>query len=312
MKYSVLGFNQSKIVETDLDLTDLLILNYILQACGSPKMKHILDGTDYPLVWIQHKKLSEDLPILRISEGTLRNRLTKLRQGGYIMAKTVASENLRGTRTYYGLTELTTSFIYDVEDTTTSQNNDVEDRARHFKMTSDNLLTNNKELNNTISKDIVGETPTDTSLSEYEQHMFTEDVRKKRNIVQKDSTEKKTKKSRWEKCSEMIDEYTQDEELRKALRDYLSDRLAMKDKPIYANQWKGLLNRLTELSATEDPIKIVKQSIERAYGGFFPVREYGNYNRKPNPSVFGEHERMSSKKVTKEEREEIMRNGKVF
>ena len=110
----------------------------------------------------------------------------------------------------------------------------------------------------------------------------------------------------------MIDEYTQDEELRKALRDYLSDRLAMKDKPIYANQWKGLLNRLTELSATEDPIKVVKQSIERAYSGFFPVKEYGNYNRKPNPSVFGEHERMSSKKVTKEEREEIMRNGKVF
>ena len=173
-------------------------------------------------------------------------------------------------------------------------------------------ISNTKEYTNTIPKGIVGETPTETSLSEYEQHMFTEDVRKKRNIVQTDSTEKKTKKSRWEKCSEMIDEYTQDEELRTALRDYLSDRLAMKDKPIYANQWKGLLNRLTELSATEDPIKVVKQSIERAYGGFFPVKEYGNYNRKPNPSVFGEHERMSSKKVTKEEREEIMRNGKVF
>lgn len=316
MKYSVLGFNQSKIVETDLDLTDLLILNYILQACGSPKMKHILDGTDYPLVWIQHKKLSEDLPILRISEGTLRNRLTKLRQGGYIMAKTVASENLRGTRTYYGLTELTTSFIYDVEDTTTSQNNDVEDRARHFKMTSDNLLTNNKELNNTISKDIVGEKPSpitdsipiDNSLSEYEQHMYEDDVRKTRKIVQ----EKTPKKSRWQKCSEMIDEYTQDETLRQALRDYLSDRLAMKDKPIYPNQWKGLLNRLTELSANDDPIKIVRQSIERAYGGFFPVSKYGQYNRKPDPSVFGEHERMSSRKVTKEEREEIMRNGKVF
>jgi len=228
------------------------------------------------------------------------------------MAKTVASENLRGTRTYYGLTELTTSFIYDVEDMTTSQNNDVEDRARHFKMTSDNLLNNNKELNNTIPNGIVGENPTDTSLSEYEQHMYEEDVRKTRKIIQKDSTEKKTRKSLWDKCSEAIEEYTQDEALKKVLYAYLSDRLAMRDKPIYANQWKGLLNRLTELSAKDDPIKIVKQSIERAYGGFFPVREYGSYNRKPDPSVFGEHERMSSRKVTKEEREEIMRNGKVF
>ena len=314
MKYSVLGFNQAKIVETDLDLTDLLILNYIMQACGSPKMKHILDGTDYPLVWIQHSKISEDLPILRLSEGTLRNRLTKLKQCGYISSKMTANDNMRGTRTYYGLTELTMSFIYDVENTTTSLKNDMEDRACHSKMTPDNLLINNNILNNTISKDIVGETPTETSslsnseLSEYEQHMYEEDVRNKRKIV----TEKKPKKSLWQKCSEAIDEYTQDEQLKKALYDYLSMRLQMKDKPMYANQWKAMLNKLSTLE--DDPLKVVQQSIERAYGGFFPVsKNYGwQRNNKPDPSTFGEHKGMSSKKVSKEEREEILKHGTVY
>jgi hypothetical protein len=186
---------------------------------------------------------------------------------------------------------------------------------------SDNNIDNTKEyIENNIPKGIeknhspIESQNNSNTLSEYEQHMYEDDVRKVRKISQGEEKESKPKKNRWQKCSDMVDEYTQNEELRTVLKDYLSDRLAMKDKPIYPNQWKGLLNRLTELSVKDDPVKIVRQSIERAYGGFFPVKEYGQYNRnsKPDPSVFGEHKGMSSKKVTKEEREERMRNGKVF
>lgn len=322
MKYSILGFNQSKIMETELDLTDLVILNYIMQACGTPKMKHILDGNEYPLVWIHHKKLSEDLPILRISEGTLRNRLTKLKQGGYISSKTVCGETVRGTRTYYGLTELTMSFIYDVENSTMSLKNDVEDRACHSKMTSNNILNTNNILNNTIPKGIVeqnpllstNETHEDTSvteeLSDYEKHMFSDDVKKKRKIVQAEDKPKQKRLSLWDKCVQAIEEYTDDPELRNALTEYLKLRLEIKDKPIYANQWKGLLNKLQTL--TGDPVQIVKRSTELGYASFYELQEWKNKSRKPDPRIFGEYEEMSCEKVSKEKREELLKNGKKF
>lgn len=308
MKYSVLGFNQSKIMETDLKLTDLLILNYILQACGSPKMKHILDGDEHPLVWVQHKKISEDLPILRLSEGAFRNKLTELKQGGYIVSKTIAADDLRGTRTYYGVTETTMSLIYDVE-TSTSQKDDMVSGACHKNMTSDNLLKDNNKLNNTISKDIVAnaspEESSSNTLSDYEQHMFSDDVKKGRKIIQQEDTEKKPRKkpkNKWDQCVDAINEYTQDEEFRTLLLDYLVMRLQMKDKPMYANQWKGMLNSLDRMGG--DRMQIVRRSLENGWAGFFEIKR--------DRSKFGEHAGMSSKKVSKEEREEIMRNGQVF
>lgn len=320
MKYSILGFNQLKIMETELDLTDLLILNYILQACGSPKMKHILDGTEYPLVWIQHKKLSEDLPILRISEGTLRNRLTKLKQGGYISSKTVCGETVRGTRTYYGLTELTMSFIYDLEDSTTSFKNDMEDPSCHSKMTSNNLLTSNNKLNNTIPNGIVEQQrlfsqPKDESdteeLTDFEKHMFSDDVKQKRKIAQAEDKPKQKRMSLWDKCVQYINEYTEDSELRDALTEYLKIRLAMKNKPIFAGQWKALLNKL---DIFDDKLAVVKQSLELGYASFYELKTgyRGSVRYTPNPSVFGENEHNQSIKVSKAEREEILKNGTKF
>ena len=147
-------------MKTDLDMTDLMILNYIMSACGSPTMRHKLTDDGEPLVWISHDKLSDDLPILRLSEGSLRNRLVKLKQSGYLQSMTLANEHARGTKSYYGLTKLTTSLIYDMEDSTTSflndvkdsttsYENDVKDLPRHSKMTSDNTLN----IDNTLKND---------------------------------------------------------------------------------------------------------------------------------------------------------------
>ena len=190
------------------------------------------------------------------------------------------------------------------------------------ELSSDNKIDNTKEYTkNTIPKGIVEEnhSPIESqnnsnTLSEYEQHMYEDDVRKVRKIVQGEEKEKKPKKTLWEKCSDAIQEYTDDEKLRKLLYEYLSMRLQMKDKPMYAPQWKAMLSKLSTLE--DDPIKVVEQSIERAYGGFFPLTEYAKYkgtkNYKPDPSVFGEYEEMSCKKVSAHEKEETLRNGKVF
>lgn len=92
-------FSQEKVMKTDLDLQDLLLLHYILIANAEPKMVHAtFDNSEY--VWLSHDKIIEDIPILRISKDGLQFRLRKLRKNGYIDSKTV-SQHGKGSMSYY-------------------------------------------------------------------------------------------------------------------------------------------------------------------------------------------------------------------
>ena len=91
------------------------------------------------------------------------------------------------------------------------------------------------------------------------------------------------KKNLYSQCISLIDAYTQDHNLRKVLVEYLDLRIKLKDRPLYANMWKGMLNKLTELFKDDTKTKIdsIKQSIERGYASFFPVNNYYNKQDKP-------------------------------
>ena len=86
-----------------------------------------------------------------------------------------------------------------------------------------------------------------------------------------DKEKKPKKQSLYEKCSDCINEYTNSPILNSLLHDYLTLRLQMKDKPLYGvNQWKGLLNKLSELCKEKNiPEDIVRYSIQRGYASFF-------------------------------------------
>lgn len=128
MQYEVLGFNQERVMLAELDLIDLMILRYIIQANGNPTMKHIVkDGISY--VWLNHAKVLSDIPILRIKEGTFRNRLLSLKKAGWILSITDA--RLTGSEAYYSVSQDTVSFLND-------------DRC-HSKMTSD-TISNNSDI----------------------------------------------------------------------------------------------------------------------------------------------------------------------
>lgn len=77
------------------------------------------------------------------------------------------------------------------------------------------------------------------------------------------------------KCVSLIDSYDFAcwGNIRKLLIDYLNYRISVKDKPLYTNMWKGMLNKLVELC--DDDIRmyeqVIKQSIERGYLSFYPV-----------------------------------------
>lgn len=85
--------------------------------------------------------------------------------------------------------------------------------------------------------------------------------------------QKKTPKpNMYSQCISLIESFTDNPELQKALTDYLQVRLQIKDKPLYsANMWKGLLNKLIRDFKPTDRLATVYQSIERGYASFFPV-----------------------------------------
>lgn len=278
MKYSILGFNQNKIVnykkvvtvtrqEKELekvlqcDLQDLLILNYIIYANSNPKMKHICkDEKSY--VWLQHKHIIEDLPILNITQATLGNRLGKLKSMELIESTTIANNKNQGSMTYYTITEICQEMMFDTEkeNQTTTFKNDVVDRPPNFKMMSNNIsnLDNNTFLNNKLFKN---------------------------NNITKTGTDLYTF------CINCIDDFCSkysENGLRDNLIKYLNLRLEMKDKQLYKNMWKGLLTKLekcyNESSGNVDFKDIINQSIEKGYATFYPITN--NYKKQKADNIY--------------------------
>lgn len=105
MKYSILGFNQKLVIKyNDIDVMDLLLLDYIYNAIASPSMAHIVeDNVCY--VWLQHSKIHSDLPILQISEERLKKRIKKLVDLQLLQSKQIFNSKLRGSRAYYAITK---------------------------------------------------------------------------------------------------------------------------------------------------------------------------------------------------------------
>lgn len=121
-----------------------------------------------------------------------------------------------------------------------------------MQLSCNNTIDSTKEENNNLSKDKLFDTMLGYSVKE---------PKSKRGNL-------------FTKCDDEIAAFTNNVVLLGELREYLSLRLKMTDKPIYGvNQWKGILNKLDELSSGDNSLacKIVKQSIERGYASFFPL-----------------------------------------
>ena len=94
-------------------------------------------------------------------------------------------------------------------------------------------------------------------------------------------TKSKPKKDNlFTKCVSLIDSYDFAcwGNIRKLLIDYLNYRISVKDKPLYTNMWKGMLNKLCEMCDDNVDMyeRVIKQSIERGYLSFYPVSSGSN------------------------------------
>lgn len=103
MKYTIMGFNQAKAVELNLDCDDLLILSYFSDFRDTELMVSE-DVDDKRYYWLKYDALLENLPILRINtKSALRKRLKKL-QDAKILCH-YCKKTKEGTYSFYGVGE---------------------------------------------------------------------------------------------------------------------------------------------------------------------------------------------------------------
>lgn len=119
---------------------------------------------------------------------------------------------------------------------------------------------------------------------------------------------KSKKESRYSKYINILDSYdiTLHSEIRQLLINYLHLRLEIKDKPLYANMWKGMLNKLCTLCDNDLDLckEIVQQSIDRGYLAFYPISNVKLKNTMQNIEKMNHIESM-----TDEDYEELNREN---
>ena len=333
MRYSVLGFNQEKLlsIQTDelrLDVSDVLLMDHIQRALSSPKMLKIFEGGQ-PYVWLQHKKILEDLPILNIKERMLQYRIEKLEKLGLIKSKSYANNNCRGSRTYYTITDLFLSMQFSEDDLTTRKELHPDEKTKCIGLhmvdepsaldcTSNNLLNLDNKLNrniilknNTAEPSITDSVNTNTlGRSKRRIPNMNDDFSDK--SYSREESKKEPKLNLYQKMMNEIDNFTEDDKLREALRNYVSVRLAIKDKPVRGiNQWKGQLTTLSHLSG--DKVAIVEQATARGWAGFWEINanEWSkNTKTKDSRAIFAEDYGVQS--VRPEDVEGGESSGQVF
>lgn len=126
MKYTIFGYQQEKLLDSDIDGIDLILLDYLLyQNINFTLENVIIDGERY--MWINNDIILNDLPFLKLQERGLRNRIDNLVKYGYIERK---SKFLNGNkkRTYTRLTSKVYNLLFN--NNITNENVKIEEEEK--------------------------------------------------------------------------------------------------------------------------------------------------------------------------------------
>lgn len=144
MRNFIMGYSQEKLLNKNLDIKDIMIIDFIVNFIKSGKLVYRnIDGKDY--FWIKTKLIIECLPILNISsKEMIRARLKKLIKLNILECKLLKEE---GNYTFYTIGE----GYYDLKrlDNISEENN----RVCKEKVIEDNLDKSNIELTLEADKD---------------------------------------------------------------------------------------------------------------------------------------------------------------
>lgn len=189
MRYSIIGFNQEKIlsirkivtkndkeVEIKLDVTDLLILQDIADFMNRSKViKHTIDDKIY--FSMQYQTILEDLPILTIQKQALADRIDKMSILGLLEKKVI--KNQCGTFTAFRLSEQYENLLYSrtsSQTTPTSSQLQVQECSttnHNTNITNNSFIVNKEEIKENTKRKKESTEPTD------DDHAMFEEFRKK-------------------------------------------------------------------------------------------------------------------------------------
>ena len=210
-----------------------------------------------------------------VGVATITRSIKKLKELGFIETEMIKSQ----TGSYRLIKMITPS----------NQN----DEGGGIKMINNYNNNNNINNNTVISKDIT-EQSSDNSSSEVSLE-FGKSKPKKLNLYQQ--------------CLAIINDYTEDTNIRKMLIDYLDlllEKMRNEHKVLYANQFKGMLKHLSDLVASKSGKleDIISQSISKGYVGFFPAIQGTSYSGGKKVTY-----RLPEQKIAKDEDKARDENG---
>ena len=209
-----------------------------------------------------------------VGVATITRSIKKLREMGYIEAEMVTSKtgNYRVIKVVEGYNQNDETPLIKM-----TRGCNQNDETPLIKMINNYNSNSNINNNVVISKDITtseegkAESSIESKPDISDDFLLHDTVKKKPNLYQQ--------------CIGLINNrYIDNPELRKLLIQYLDLRFEMKDKPLYANQWKGMLNKLDTLHNKDgfNYEDVIRQSIERGYANFYPIN---SYSCKTNPDT---------------------------
>lgn len=99
MKFTILGYNQAKLMELGLDVIDAVLLRYFVDFKDSGTMaKETIDGELY--YWLKYEGIMKMLPILNLKKDSVYRRFKNMSKNNVLNHRTIKS---KGIYSYYNI-----------------------------------------------------------------------------------------------------------------------------------------------------------------------------------------------------------------
>jgi hypothetical protein len=200
-------------------------------------------------VWVNYTALTEDMPLLGMKKDALYRRLQKMVEAGVLKHKTVKQG---GTYSYYSFGANYPSLIE-----TKKQEGTVQKSEGYGSAT----------VGGTVQKSDQIDTSTTNNNST-----------RKQNDLSKDKSSIET----------LINEWTDDVELKQTVKDYLAMRVKIK-KPATEKALKLALDTVDSMTSdTAVKLAILNQSILNSWQGIFPLKDSTTVQQKKGGSLYAD------------------------
>src|SRR5699024_2391042 len=160
MKYTILGFQQTKLIELDLKVDDALILRTVKDMYASASMEFIVENSE-KYMWLNQKYFLSQIPIIG-SRRTLLRRIDGMIEKG-LLSK-ILKHNKKGVKGNFSYIKPTTKL------------DKLEDYDPYAKLTQGLCQNDTRVVSKRHNKDT---SIRDTSIKDTKHLIFFEDVWKK-------------------------------------------------------------------------------------------------------------------------------------